>query len=98
MHKFTQPPKHFFNHSILKTKYGDLNRKHPTHCLNELKKLFVCIYIKKKKGLKKEKLAKNTSIYQNLIIFIWAPVPFKKTENNLKSSSIFIFITMAHIA
>ena len=46
--------------------------------------------------LNKEKLAKNTSIYQNLIVFIWASVPFKKAENNLKSSSIFIFITMAH--
>ena len=32
--------------------------------------------------------------YQNLIVFSWDSVSFKK--NSLKSSSIFIFITMAH--
>ena len=42
-HKFTQPLKHFFNHSILTTKYGDLNCKHSTHCLNEIKEI-ICKY------------------------------------------------------
>ena len=46
-HKFKQPPKHFFNHSILTTKYGDLNRKHSIHFLNEIKKI-VCKYQHKK--------------------------------------------------
>ena len=49
--------------------------------------------------LNKEKLAKITSIYQNLIVYSWVPISFKKkAENTLKSSSIFIFITMAHTA
>ena len=52
--------------------------------------------------LNKEKLAKNTTIYQNLVIFSWLYILLlffkKKVENTLKSSSIFIFITMAHIA
>ena len=36
-HKLKQSPKYFFNHSILTTKYGDLNHKHPIHYLNEIK-------------------------------------------------------------
>ena len=43
--------------------------------------------------LNKEKLAKNTSIYQNLVVFSGASISFLKTnvENTLKSSSIFFF-------
>ena len=63
----------------------------------KLKKLFVSIDMMGT-WLNKEKLAKNTSIYKNLIVFIMAFVSLKKMENTLKSSSIFILIIMAHIA
>ena len=38
-HKFKQPPKNFLNHSILITKYGNLNHKHSIHYLNEIKEI-----------------------------------------------------------
>ena len=46
----------------------------------------------KRMWLNKQKLAKNTSIYQNLIVFSWAFVSFSKNKNknSLKSSLIFI--------
>ena len=43
LHKFKQSSKHFFNHSILKTKYGDLNLEHSIHYLNEIKEI-ICDY------------------------------------------------------
>ena len=44
--------------------------------------------------LNKEKLAKNTSNYQNLFIFSWASINFfKKMKNNLKSSLI-LFLSL----
>ena len=42
-------------------------------------------------------LKNKIRFYQNLIVFSWDSVSFKKkAENSLKSSSIFIFITLAH--
>ena len=41
----------------------------------KLRKSFVSIH-KKRMWLNKKKLAKNTSIYQNLIIFNWVSVSF----------------------
>ena len=35
--KFKQPPKHFLNYSIFKTKYLHTNLKHPFHYINETK-------------------------------------------------------------
>ena len=59
------------------------------------------IYIKIK-WLNKEKFAKNTSIYQNLIIFSWAFVFItQKKKKKGKYFEIIIdfhFITMAHTA
>ena len=68
----------------------------------KLRKASIIINIKRM-WLNKEKLAKNTTIYQNLVIFSWLYILLifflkKKVENTLKSLSIFIFITMAHIA
>ena len=39
LHKFKKSPKNFLSHSILITKYGDLNLKHPIHYLNEVKEI-----------------------------------------------------------
>ena len=64
----------------------------------KLRKLFVSINIERT-WLNKEKLDKNTSIYQNLIAFSWAFLTFsKKMKNTLKLPSIFTFITTAHTA
>ena len=93
LHKFKQLTKHFLNHSILTTKYGNLDHKHPINYLNGIKESFVSINIKIT-WLNKEKFAKNTFIYQNLIGFSWAFVSFKK-KITFKSTSIFVFTTMA---
>ena len=91
-------PKYFLNHSILTT-----NMKTPISNTKfiismKLRKLFVSINIERT-WLNKEKLDKNTSIYQNLIAFSWASLNLKKKmKNTLKLPSIFTFITMAHTA
>jgi len=43
----------------------------------KIRKSFVSINLKRAR-LNKEELAKNTSNYQNLIVFSWALVSFKK--------------------
>ena len=45
----------------------------------KLRKLFVSINLKRAR-LNKEELPKNTSNYQNLIVFRWDFVPFKKKK------------------
>ena len=47
------------------------------------------------KSLEKN-LKHKIRFYQNLIVFSWDSISFKKRENSLKSSLIFIFITIAH--
>ena len=49
------------------------------------------------KSLEKN-LKHKIRFYQNLIVFSWDSISFKKRENSLKSSLIFIFIIMAHTA
>ena len=46
LRKFKQLTKHFLNHSILTTKYGNLDHKHPINYLNGIKESFVSINIK----------------------------------------------------
>ena len=85
LYKFMKLPKYFLNHAILTT-----NMKTPISNTKfiismKLRKLFVSINIERT-WLNKEKLDKNTSIYQNLIAFSWASLTFKK--KNEKHSEI----------
>ena len=74
-----QPPKHFLNHSIL-TNNMETSIANTQFIISiKLRKSFVYINIKRT-WLNKEKLAKNTSIYQNLIIFNWDFIFFKKRK------------------
>ena len=74
-----QPPKHFLNHSIL-TNNMETSIANTQFIISiKLRKSFVCINIKRM-WLNKEKLAKNTSKYQNLIIFNWDFIFFKKRK------------------
>ena len=63
--------------------------------LMKLRKSFVSINIKRT-WINKEKLIKNTSIYQNLIVFSWIFVSFKKSRKYFEIIIYFIFITIAH--
>ena len=56
LHKFKQPTKYFLNHSILTTQYGDLNRKHPIHYLNEIKEIIFFKYQHKKNLIKQREI------------------------------------------
>ena len=74
-----QPPKHFLNHSIL-TNNMETSIANTQFIISiKWRKSFVCINIKRM-WLNKEKLAKNTSKYQNLIIFNWDFIFFKKRK------------------
>ena len=84
---FKQPLKHFLSHSIFTIKYGDPNLKHPIHCLKEI----ICKYQHKENMIKQEKLAKNTSIYQNLIAFTWASASKKKHRKHFETIIDFYF-------
>ena len=55
IHKFKQPLILFFNYSILTTKYGDLNLKHPIHYFNEIKKI-ICKYQHKENVIKQREI------------------------------------------
>ena len=90
LHKFKQPTKYFLNHSILTTKYGDLDHKHPINYLNGIKKI-ICKYQHKQSVIKQREFAKNTFIYQNSIDFSWASVSFKKKGKILLSHHRFLF-------
>ena len=88
-------PKYFLNHFILTTKYETPISNTKFIISMKLRKLFVSINIERT-WLNKEKLDKNTSIYQNLIAFSWASLTFKKKWKTLKLPSIFTFISMVH--
>ena len=55
LHKFKQPIKHFFNHSILTTKYGDLDHKPPINYLNGIKEI-ICKYQCEEKVIKQSEI------------------------------------------
>ena len=59
----------------------------------KLRKSFVSINIKRT-WLNKEKLAKNTSIYQNLIIFSWASISLEKKKKKLWNHYCFLFLSL----
>ena len=55
LYKFKQPTKHFLNHSILTTKYENLDHKHPINYLNGIKEIS-CKYQHKENVIKQREI------------------------------------------